>query len=55
MAWCPYAKVKPIHHNFDHGGMKAVQGLVIHITDGDKFGHLPTLGGIWGWFNKPGR
>jgi hypothetical protein len=54
MAWCPYATQKAITVNFEAGKMGAVQGLVIHITDGA--GHPkrpPTLAGVWGWFNNP--
>jgi hypothetical protein len=52
MAWFPYATKKPIHHNFDSGGMGVIHGLVIHITDGHNR-HLPNLAGVQGWFNTP--
>ena len=52
MPWCPCATPKPIKVNFDPGMMGIIHGLVIHITDGDKHKRLPTLGGIWGWFNN---
>jgi len=54
MAWCPYATQKAITENFEQGKMGAIQGLVIHITDGA--GHPkrpPSLAGVWGWFNNP--
>jgi hypothetical protein len=34
--------------------MSSLQGLVVHITDGDrKHKKAPTLNGVWGHFNNP--
>jgi hypothetical protein len=53
--WCSFAQKKPIKHNFNYGLMNQMQGLVLHITDGDHKTHKPgNLNGLWSTFNKQG-